>query len=51
MPWSDYDYMTDKDLHAIYAYLKSIKPVYNPVIKFTKKSLRKLKAGDQVNDN
>jgi mono/diheme cytochrome c family protein len=50
MPWSTYDYMTEKDLSAIYAYLKSIKPVYNPVVKFTRKSLRKLKARDQTDD-
>lgn len=40
MPWSSYRYMSDNDLHAIYAYLKSIKPVYNPVVKFTRQSLR-----------
>jgi mono/diheme cytochrome c family protein len=46
MPWSDYDGLTEKDLKAIYAYLKSIKPVYNPVVVFTKKSLENVKAGD-----
>ena len=51
MAWSTYDYMTDKDLNAIYAYLKSIKLVYNLVIKFTRKSLRKLKTRDQMDDN
>jgi len=50
MPWSTYEYMTDKDLGAIYAYLKSIKPVYNPVVKFTRKSLRRLKALDQTDN-
>ncbi|MCW3118024.1 MAG: cytochrome c family protein [Chitinophagaceae bacterium] len=43
MPWSTYRYMTDKDLQAIYTYLKSIKPVYNPVVKFTRQSLKKIK--------
>jgi mono/diheme cytochrome c family protein len=43
MPWSSYRYMTDNDLHAIYAYLKSIKPVYNPVVKFTRQSLKNQK--------
>jgi mono/diheme cytochrome c family protein len=48
MPWSTYAYMTDNDLHAIYTYLKSIKPVYNPVVKFTSQSIKKLKARDQT---
>jgi mono/diheme cytochrome c family protein len=48
MPWSTYAYMTDNDLHAIYAYLKSIKPVYNPVVKFTRQSLKKIKIRDQT---
>jgi hypothetical protein len=51
MPWSDYDGMTERDLKAIYAYLRSIKPVYNPVVVFTKKSLRNVKAGDQTGGN
>lgn len=51
MPWSDYDGMTERDLKAIYAYLRSIKPVYNPVVRYTKKSLKKVKAGDQTGDN
>jgi mono/diheme cytochrome c family protein len=51
MPWSDYDGMSEKDLKAIYAYLRSINPVYNPVVRYTKKSLRKVKAGDQTGDN
>jgi mono/diheme cytochrome c family protein len=51
MPWSGYDAMTEKDLKAIYAYLKSIRPVYNPVVVFTKKSVKKLKASDQTDDN
>jgi hypothetical protein len=40
MPWSSYRYMKDNDLRAIYAYLKSIKPVYNPVVMFTRHSLK-----------
>jgi mono/diheme cytochrome c family protein len=51
MPWSDYDGMTENDLKAIYAYLRSIKPVYNPVVHYTKKSLKNVKAGDQTGDN
>jgi hypothetical protein len=31
MPWQGYSKLTDKDLKAIFAYLKSIKPVTNPV--------------------
>jgi mono/diheme cytochrome c family protein len=50
MPWSDYDGMTDKDLKAIYAYLRSLEPVYNPVVRYTRKSLGKVKAGDQTGD-
>jgi hypothetical protein len=38
-------------LKAIYAYLKSIKPVYNPVVVFTKKSVKKFKTSDQSDDN
>ncbi len=51
MPWSDYDAMTERDLKAIYAYLKSLKPVYNPVVVFTRKSVKKLKTFDQTDDN
>jgi len=35
MPWFAYSNMTDQDLKSIYAYLMSLKPVYNPVVKFT----------------
>lgn len=35
MPWTMYSGMTEQDLKAIYAYLKSIKPVNNQVVKFT----------------
>lgn len=31
MPWYNYSAMTDKDLHAIFMYLNSIKPVRNVV--------------------
>ena len=31
MPWQDYARMTDEDLKAIYAYLKTIQPVVNHV--------------------
>ncbi|MBS1524390.1 MAG: c-type cytochrome [Bacteroidetes bacterium] len=35
MPWYVYAGMTDQDLSAIYAYLRTVKPVQNPVVKFT----------------
>ncbi len=35
MPWTMYARMTDEDLKAIYAYLKTVKPQKNTVIKFT----------------
>lgn len=31
MPWQSYSHMPEEDLKAIFAYLKSIKPVKNPV--------------------
>ncbi len=31
MPWQDFSKMTDSDLKAVYAYLRSIKPVRNQV--------------------
>lgn len=34
MPWTDYAGMKDEDLTAIYAYLRSLKPVVNRVEKF-----------------
>lgn len=34
MPWTDYAGMTDDDLRAIYAYLRSLTPVVNRVEKF-----------------
>lgn len=35
MPWTMYGGMKEKDLKAIYAYLKTIKPIQNSVEKFT----------------
>jgi hypothetical protein len=35
MPWTMYATMTDGDLSAIYTYLKTVKPIANPVTKFT----------------
>lgn len=34
MPWSMYAGMDTTDLKAIYAYLKTVKPIKNPVVKF-----------------
>lgn len=31
MPWFNYREMTDEDLEAVFAFLRSIPPVYNPV--------------------
>jgi mono/diheme cytochrome c family protein len=35
MPWMMYAGMTESDLHAVYAYLKTIKPINNAVVKFS----------------
>ncbi len=35
MPWTMYGKMDEDDLAAIYTYLRSVKPISNPVIKFT----------------
>jgi len=35
MPWSMYGKMHEQDLKAMYAYLKTVKPVNNKVVKFT----------------
>jgi mono/diheme cytochrome c family protein len=35
MPWNMYCHMTKEDLAAIYAYIKTVKPVKNKVVKFT----------------
>ena len=39
MPWYDYSGMTENDLKAIYAYLRTVKPVNNKVVKFKVNSL------------
>jgi hypothetical protein len=31
MPWFNYREMTDEDLKAVFAYIRSLPPVYNPV--------------------
>jgi mono/diheme cytochrome c family protein len=41
MPWYDYSGITGTDLKAMYAYLKTIKPVRNKVIKFQANSFVK----------
>jgi hypothetical protein len=41
MPWSYYAGMKETDLKAIFAYLKTIKPVSNKVDKFTLASIKK----------
>jgi mono/diheme cytochrome c family protein len=38
MPWVMYSGMKTSDLACIYAYLRSVKPMDNPVIKFTEKT-------------
>ncbi|WP_345950828.1 c-type cytochrome [Mucilaginibacter sp. PAMB04274] len=38
MPWTMYAGMKDSDLKAIFAYLKTLKPITNQVVKFTPKS-------------
>lgn len=38
MPWTMYAGMKEEDLKAIFAYLQTIKPITNPVIKFTSSS-------------
>lgn len=35
MPWTMYANMTEQDLGAIFAYLQSLKPIENAVVKFT----------------
>jgi mono/diheme cytochrome c family protein len=35
MPWTMYAGMKEEDLKAIYAYLKTVKPIKNEVVKFT----------------
>jgi hypothetical protein len=38
MPWWEYSGMTDGDLSSIYAYLRTVKPVSNKVVRFEVKS-------------
>ena len=38
MPWMMYKDMQQSDLEAIYAYLQTVKPVHNSVVKFEKKN-------------
>lgn len=35
MPWTMYGSMHDEDLKAIYAYLRTVTPIKNSVVKFT----------------
>jgi mono/diheme cytochrome c family protein len=35
MPWTMYAHMKESDISALYAYLQSVKPISNTVIKFT----------------
>jgi mono/diheme cytochrome c family protein len=35
MPWTMFGKMNDEDLKAIFAYLKTVKPIQNEVVKFT----------------
>jgi mono/diheme cytochrome c family protein/cytochrome c2 len=37
MPWTMYGTMKESDLKAIYAYLKTVKPIKNEIIKFSEK--------------
>jgi len=39
MPWYDYAGMSEGDLKAVYAYLRTLKPVKNKVVKFTANSM------------
>lgn len=40
MPWTMYGKMTDEDLKAIFAYLKTVTPIKNTVVKFTPATVR-----------
>ena len=35
MPWTMYGGMKESDLKAIYAYLKTVEPISNQVVKFS----------------
>jgi mono/diheme cytochrome c family protein len=37
MPWMMYSKMTEEDLKALYAYLRTAKPIHNEVVRFTPK--------------
>ncbi|MDR2272926.1 MAG: cytochrome c [Sphingobacterium sp.] len=47
MPWSAFRYMEEADLRRIYAYLRTLPPIHNPVVKFTKESYRLKKAREE----
>jgi len=38
MPWLMYSGMTEKDLASVYAYLRTVKPIKNTVVKFARKT-------------
>jgi len=40
MPWMMYSGMTEEDLSAIYAYLRTVKPVSNKVVKFSQQGMQ-----------
>lgn len=44
MPWFAFSNMTDQDLKNIYAYLKTLTPVFNPVVKFTNERIERKKS-------
>ena len=31
MPWASFSHLKDEDLHAVYTYLRTLRPIYNPV--------------------
>jgi hypothetical protein len=40
MPWTMYGGMTEEDLSAIYAYLRTLKPISNMVVKFSQQGVQ-----------
>ncbi|UKJ08368.1 cytochrome c [Solitalea lacus] len=38
MPWTMFSHMKDEDLAAIYTYLRTVKPINNPIVKFKPRS-------------
>jgi hypothetical protein len=40
MPWTMYGGMTEEDLSAIYAYLRTLKPISNKVVKFSQQGVQ-----------